>query len=302
MKRFAAAACAVMSSIAVCAAPADSVFSKLSVKENPDMSTLLGGSATLSNAKNSYGISFSNKRAHGKDPRKFKMAVANGLQNGFSALVDSFTLTVNGIAANRLQLKGDKVRKWSGRNGEEGIVLTFNFDGAWIDVRFSMRPGSPVLWGEVAKSVNERQLTPITNVAVRVTAIPSFLECGHGKKTRFSKYARQVRMASRLLTLPAKRSEKIKPDDRYFILQDGEYDGSAEGRGNGPSAVWPLAPTPGTITLNDSWTTYVTYNPDLSRPFRFALLEFKSYRISNDEFLKRTKANCAAARWEKAER
>ena len=296
MKRFASAACVVMSAIAACAAPADSVYSRFSVRENPDMSTLLGGSAALSNAKNSYGLSFSNKRAHGKDSRKFKMAVSNGLQNGFSALVDSFALTVNGIAANRLQLKGDKVRKWSGRNGEEGVVLTFNFDGAWVDVRFSMRPGSPVLWGEVAKSANERQMTPITNVAVKVTAIPSFLECGHGKKTRFGKYARQVRTASRLLTLPPNRNEKIRPDDRYFILQDGEYDGSAEGRGNGPSATWPLAPTQGTITLNDSWTTYVTYNPDLSRPFRFALLEYKAHRISNDEFLKQTKANCTVAR------
>ena len=296
MKRFVAAACAVMSAIAACAAPADAVFCKLSVKEKPDMSTLLGGSATLSNAKNSYGLSFSNKRAHGKDSRRFKMAVSNGLQNGFSALVDSFALMVNGIAANRLQLKGDKVRKWTGRDGEEGVVLTLNFDGAWVDVRFSMRPGSPVLWGEVAKSASERQMTPITNVAVRVTAIPSFLECGHGKKTRFSKYARQVRTASRLLTLPPNRNEKTRPDDRYFVLQDGEYDGSAEGRGNGPSATWPLAPTQGTVTLNDSWTTNVTYNPDLSRPFRFALLEFKSHRISNEDFLKQTKANCAANR------
>ena len=160
-----------------------------------------------------------------------------------------------------------------------------NFDGAWVDLSFSMRPGSPVLWCEVAKSSDERQRTAVTNVAVKVTAIPSFLECGHGRKTRFYKCARQVRTAGRLVALPPNRTEKMLPTDRYFILQDGEYDGSADDKGRGPSATWPVDPTKGVINLNDSWTTSVEYRPDLSRPFRFALLEYKSHRTSNEEFL-----------------
>ena len=78
-------------------------------------------------------------------------------------------------------------------------------------------------------------------------------------------------------------------DDLYFILQDGEYDGSAKGKGNGPSATWPISPAPGRVVLNDSWTTSVEYIPDLSRPFQFALLEYRSVRIPNSDFKERVR-------------
>ena len=263
---------------------ADGVFTRLSTRDCPDAATLFSASATLSNAENIYGLAFSNKRAHGKEGRRFRMSVANGLQNGFSGLVSSFWLSVNGIDCQRLQLKRESLRKWTGAGGAEGVEFALNFDGAAVDVRFWMRPGSPVLWGEVAKSAGGRQFTPITNAVVKITAIPSYLECGRGRKTRFFKYARQVRTAGRLLELPPRRSERIVAGDRYFILQDGEYDGSAEGRGNGPSATWPLSPAGGRIVLNDSWTTAVEYAPDLSRPFRFAMLEYRAMRTSNSDF------------------
>lgn len=276
-------ACAASSAVA-----ADSVFSTLSVRDNSDGATLLSANAGISNSENIYSISLSNKRAHGKDGRRFRMALGNGrqngLQSGFSALVENVSISVNGIPAKVLQLKKETLRKWLGTDGAEGMEFKLNFDGSLVDVRFWMRPGSPVLFGEVTKSGGGRQLTPITNAVVGVKAIPSYLDCGKGRKTRFSRYARQVQTASRLLELPPGRSEKIHPDDLYFILQDGEYDGSAEGKGCGPSATWPLAPTSGRIILNDSWTTSVEYTPDLSRPFRFALLEYRSVRMSNDDF------------------
>ena len=263
---------------------ADDVFLNVSTKENVDTATMLNIGTSFSNEQNLYSISFSNKRAHGKDGRQFHMSVGNGLQSGFSGLVKTIAVSVNGIDARRLQLKKEKFRQWSGPDGEQGVKFALNFDGAWVDLSFSMRPGSPVLWCEMAKSSDERQFSPVTNVAIKVTAIPSFLECGSGRKTRFYKYARQVRTAGRLLSLPPNRTESILPADTYFIMQDGEYDGSADGKGRGPSATWPVAPTKGVITLSDSWTTSVEYRPDLSRPFRFALLEYKSKRMSNDEF------------------
>ena len=277
-------ACAVLLTLAASAGSSAGVFSTLSMRDNPDGATLLSSSATLSNSINVYGLSLSNKRAHGNDGRRFRMGLDNGLKSGFSGLVENVAIFVNGIPARVLQLRKDTLRKWSGPDGAEGVEFKLNFDGARVDVRFWMCPVSPVLFGEVAKSEDGVQFTPVTNVVVKITAIPSYLDCGQGRKTRFYRYARQVQTASRLLGLPPGRSEKIHPDDLYFILQDGEYDGSAEGKGCGPSATWPLAPTSGRIILNDSWTTSVEYTPDLSRPFRFALLEYGSVRMSNDDF------------------
>ena len=276
---------------ALAAEAGDSVVALISEKESPDAKTLRQWNASLSNKENIYNFSFANARAHGKEGRRLRLKVNNGLQNGFSGLIGAFSLSVNGIDAHCLQLGRGRFREWSGSAGEKGFALRLNFDGAWVDVRFSMKPGSPVLWGEVALAEGVRQLTPVTNAVVKIEAIPSYFECGNGRKPRFSKYARQVRTASRLLETLPNRTERIRPDDSFFILQDGEYDGSAEGRGNGPSATWPLEPTQGRIVINYGWTTAVEYRPDLLRPFHFALLEYKAHRISNDEFLKRTKAN-----------
>ena len=286
MKHMVLATAAAILAAAQSAAAADSVMCSLTKRENPDMKTLLSVSASLSNAENIYGFGFSNKRAHDSSSRKLNMAVSNGLQNGFSALVNSFALTVNGIEANKLQVKEGSFRKLSGKNGAEGFVFSLNFDGVPVDVRFAMRPGSPILFGDVSVSQGKQLLTPITNVVVKITAIPSFLDCGSGRPTRFSKYARQVQTDKRLIALPPNKTEKMLPDDRFFILQDGEYDGSAKDKGNGPSAVWAMdSEVPGRIVLNDSWTTHVEFKPDLSRPFRFAMLEFKSRRVSNGEML-----------------
>ena len=236
-------------------------------------------------ATNLYRLTFANKRAHGDKGRLFKMRIDNGLQSGFSGLISAFALTVNGIDAERLQLAAGRFGEWAADDGGRGIKFTLNFDGAWVDIRFWMRPDSPILFGEVAPSEEARQLSAITNAVVRITSIPSFLECGNGRKTRFYDYARQVRTATRLLDLPPNRTEAIAPNDGFFIMQDGDYDGSAEDKGRGPSATWPLAPVVGRITLNNSWTTKVEYRPDRSGPFRFALLEFKSRRLSNEDML-----------------
>ena len=284
----AALAAALLAALA--AEAGDSVVALISEKESPNAKTLRQWNASLSNSENIYNFSVANTRAHGKEGRRLRLGINNGLQNGFSGLISAFSLSVNGIDARCLQLKPERFREWSGTAGEKGFTLCLNFDGAWVDVRFSIKPNSPVLWGEVAPAEGMRQLTPITNAVVKVEAIPSYFECGNGRKPRFSKYARQVRTASRLLETLPNRTERILPGDSFFILQDGEYDGSAEGRGNGPSATWPLAPTQGRIVINHGWTTAVEYRPDLSKPFRFALLEHKSKRVSNDELLSQVKA------------
>ncbi|MBQ6247841.1 MAG: hypothetical protein IJK04_13305 [Kiritimatiellae bacterium] len=269
------------------AAPAEAVADIVNMaiveRDKPDAATLLSYGVSLSNSTNLYRLTFANKRAHGNAGRLFKMRIDNGLQNGFSGLISAFGLKVNGIDAERLQLAAGRFGEWTTDDGGRGIKFTLNFDGAWVDIRFWMRPDSPVLFGEVAPSEGARQLSAITNAVVRITSIPSFLECGKGRKTRFFGYARQVRTAARLLELPPNRTEPIVPGDGFFIMQDADYDGSDDSKGMGPSATWPLTPGGGRITLNDSWTTAVEYRPDLLHPFRFALLEFKSRRLSNED-------------------
>ena len=91
------------------------------------------------------------------------MLVDNGRQSGFTKLTSVFSLSVNGIDARKLQPGRDAFRTWDGEHGERGVVFSLNFDGARVDVRFSMKPGSPVLWGEIAKTADLPQLTPVTN-------------------------------------------------------------------------------------------------------------------------------------------
>ena len=65
---------------------------------------------------------------------------------------------------------------------------------------------------------------------------------------------------------------------------DEDYDGSGEGKGNGPSAVLLRGACEGRIRLDDGWLTGVQLAPDPSKPFRFALAEFPSVRMSNGAF------------------
>ena len=268
-------------------APGDGVFVSLRETGTRGGKALFSLAAELSNAENSYRLTFANLRAHANEGRRFELKLDNGLSSGFSALVDAVGISVNGIDARKLQPRRDGIREWEGERGERGVAVALNFDGARVVLRFSMRPGSPALWCELAKAPDASgapQLSPVADAAVVVKAIPSFLDHGGGRPTRFFGYAREARTAARVLSLPPNRAEPLQPGDHFVVFQDAEHDGSADGRGMGPSATWPLEPVAGRIVLDDAWTTRVEYAPDLSRPFRFALLEYRSRRIPNAEF------------------
>lgn len=70
----------------------------------------------------------------------------------------------------------------------------------------------------------------------------------------------------------------------YRHLYHGNQHGSAV-----PVLHGQVPRAPGRVVLNDSWTTSVEYAPDLSRPFQFALLEYRSVRISNSDFKERVR-------------
>ena len=262
---------------------ADAVNVTFGKKENPDNATLLDVSASFGNASGKWQVALKNKRAHGDRGRHFQFRTENGITSGYSALIASVGLTVNGISWERLQLKEKNVRRYSGKGGAEGFEFMLNFDGAPVRLRATMKPGSPSLDWELMPSA--KGFTPVTNIDVRVAAIPSFLDCGHGKPTRFFGYRRQVRTDKRLV--PPQKGGKVAFDgERVFILEDADYDGSAADKGKGPSAVVLPEPTAGYVGLNDSWTTDLHFKPDPSKPFRFSMIEYPDRRFSNAEFEK----------------
>lgn len=248
----------------------------------------------LANGKSSWSLSFRNVRAHGDKPRRFAFSASNGSghnqsftkvydSHGVCGLIDAVKLTVNGIPWDRLQLRPDALRKFT-KDEAAGVEARFNFDGASVRFRTWLEPESPLLKFEVASMAES--LRPVTGMVVSVSAIPSFLDYGPGKKTKFKGYRRQVR--SDLRFYPPRQNERItlRGDERLFALEDADYDGSADGKGMGPSGIVIEKPCLATLGLNEWWTTDLHFSPAPSKPFRFSILEFPTVRTSNDDFFK----------------
>lgn len=261
----------------------DEVNLRFSTKENPDPKTLFRAGAEFGNSRGKWNVSLKNSRGHADKGRSFDFLMSNGKTAGFSGLISAMELTVNGISWRRLQLKPARVREFAAE-GSRGVEAMFNFDGAPVRVRWSMRSGSPCLDCEVKPSA--KGLTQVTNLEVRVAAIPSFLDCGHGKPTRFDKYRRQLKTNGRLLGPERSRTFAIDEGERVFIFEDADYDGSSADKGLGPCAVVAGTPVKGRISINDSWTTNIYFTPDPSKAFRFSLVEYPERNIPNAEFEK----------------
>lgn len=251
-------------------------------------------SASLSNGKASWWLSFRNVRAHGTKPRRFALLVDNRSghnqsftgkreSHGVCGLIEGIGLTVNGIPWTRLQMTSGSVRRFAERDAV-GVEAYFNFDGAKVRFRSWQDDKSPLLRFEVSPLAET--LRPVTNVSVRVSAIPSFLDYGGGKPTRFKGYRRQVWSDRR--RYPPRRGERIAlaGDETAFALEDEEFDGSADGKGLGPTGVILEKPCKGAISLNEWWTTELHFTPDPKGPFRFSILEFQTVRTSNADFEK----------------
>lgn len=281
MRRLILAWAAAAGALASVGAADDSVATSLTVREAPDAATLFLADATIGNGFGSWRLSLANRRAHGDRGRHLKFGLSNGQPFGFSGLIDAVKLTVNGIPWNRLQVRPKHVRTWA-ENGREGLSFALNFDGAPVRIRASMAPGSPWLDFEVKPSA--KGLAPVTNLVVSVSAIPSFLDCGHGRPTRFDKYRRTVRTATRILPPQKGGAVPLRPDDGYVVFMDADYDGSDDGKGMGPCAVRMSGPVAGEIGLNDGWTTSVTFRPDPAKALGFSLLEYPNRRIRNEDF------------------
>jgi|LSQX01.1.fsa_nt_gb hypothetical protein len=276
------AICCLLSAFALGAD--DVVTVQWSKRENPSREALFSANATLGNAKAMWSSSLSNMRAHGANGRHLQYSVVSGKTSGFCGLISSLGLTVNGIDWRKLQVNPENVSQWKSGDAD-GFEFTLNFDGAPVRIRTWMEPESPLLQFEISGSTNG--LRTVTNMTVRVSAIPSFLDCGNGKPTRFFGYRRQIGTERRLMAPRKLGSEKLDGTERLFVFEDADYDGSAEDRGKGSSAVILNEPARGQASINDSWTGEIHFWPNPSKPFRFALLDMAHVRIDNEAFFKK---------------
>ena len=271
---------AIVLAFACGASPLD-VTSTFEVKESPEKSISLKFVEVVSSLHAKWRLEFANNRAHGNVPRRFAVRSCNSKQFGFCGLFSFFRVEANGIPDYKLQLGERACRKYED-GGRKGVEYMLNYDGAPVRTRFWMEPGSPFLEGEIRCSTKGIDL--VRSLRVDIAAVPSFLDREQSGGWRFKGYRRAVRTATRTLRAGEGKDVAIRPDDRWFVLMDDDYDGFGEGRGNGPSAVLLRGACEGRIRLDDGWLTGVQLAPDPSKPFRFALAEFPSVRMSNEAF------------------
>ncbi|MBQ6329217.1 MAG: hypothetical protein IJI35_09415 [Kiritimatiellae bacterium] len=126
------ALCMLLAAVAALILPSaygagDSVVVRFDAKPKPDVKTLFAASADISNAAGKWQFGVKNLRAHGNAPRRFSFATGNGRQNGFSGLISSVALEVNGIPWEKLLVRERGVRQWNPPGDRRGVEMFFNF-------------------------------------------------------------------------------------------------------------------------------------------------------------------------------
>ena len=143
----------------------------------------------LSNGKGRYILASHEVPPSQKWPSSYRLGMQYPGQGGFDAAQFCF-LEIDGIPLSRLKPREIVLKK-------SELVLNYNFDGTTAQLRFRMRPDSPVLWGEL----NLSGKNPSKQCDLTFYAQPS----GY-RKAADGKYHRRV--------------EKGKP--AFFFLFDAE--------------------------------------------------------------------------------
>lgn len=246
----------------------------------------------ITNQLAAYRISLSNTKAIGKVAPETRLVLSAG-NYGFCPLINFFKISINGIMMREISPNKEDFRIWQdGRLA--GCEMTFNYDGAKVQLRLYLRPDSPVLWGGLQPAKNT--LEPINKISCEICAIPSYLGKDEKKSTIFNNsngvYARMAVTPVNTFKQNPKQIPLMEKDS-YVILQDANFDGSSADKGDGPVMVILddySAIQKATVRISDSWTS--TVNVDLKKDFKkfdFGLWQQKP-RISNADFAKKLQA------------
>ena len=137
-----------------------------------------------------------------------------------------FQLSVNGISMGEVDFGAENLSTF--REGvKAGFEYALNFDGARVRLRFFMKKGKELLLGELLP--DPASTKPVESVVLRLSAIPSGMVGTSAPKDAV--YKREVRTATRLV----ERDAPLAADDRFFILQDANLDGTSPEKGMGPT-------------------------------------------------------------------
>ena len=116
------------------------------------------------------------------------------------------------------------------KSGGERATRVFNVDGRRFLIGFETKPDSPLLHVAVKPLADGK---PWREATVRLNCVPSVMEGQQGYKG--VTYARYAKTAMRRVEADAKI--EFTSEDRYVCLGDGNYDGSGERKGFGPSYI-----------------------------------------------------------------
>ena len=193
-----------------------------------------GRQLTLANAKASYVHKFGLIAGSNGSLRQLQSGTSGESDTGFYCYANWLDLSVNGHAFGDVFFGAANLRNYEAGD-RRGFEYALNFDGAKAHLRLFMTPRSSILQGEL--EVADDSPVTVSNATLRLCGIPSKLIRNAAAEPW--PYARQLRTARRLLERPSDaRFSTVKldldEDDGFFLAQDANYDGSADGRGLGP--------------------------------------------------------------------
>jgi len=239
----------------------------------------------INNDLNSYTLSFlQTKNIRGQPPTFFiSVPVPKG---GFSRL----WLNVNEISSNSLFVAPEHIADWTDpASGARGYDLRLNFDGVKLLLRFFMRPDSPLL--RISVIHLPESIAPLASSTLTLHASLNRLE---GKAMwDVHSYRRELVTPLRTISDMGKKQHVLSVEENSVILRDLLFDGSGEGKGNGPSyLVFDRGKASCTSAQNDIYQVFTfQLNPDFRQ---ISLGVWKSRaRISNSLFAELLSANRA---------
>jgi hypothetical protein len=262
------------------------VFTMFSVKPRPYAGLRARLEMYMANAKSRYSIGIQSTL-----PKKDKKTTnsffqgAGHARGGFNGLIKFLEIEVDGIKNKDIEILPSDISPFSS-NGKHGYDVALNFNDRKMRLRMYMTKTGECLNCELSQIGGEKA----QNIMVRVNAIPSYLDAPNGK-SRFYDYNREVVTARGTFKRPSKGRNPypISSEDKYYIFQDADYDGSSEDKGFGPCQFTPSfdAVKDGKIKVTDFWISSVELDIDPSKTFRFMIYENRDIRQSNDSFVYR---------------